>query len=144
MQLTSPGVGATGWEAFTLDYACGPPCDVVLSASAMAAYRRAFTFLWRLKRVEYSLTAAWRKHCTTARLLPQLHVDPTMNRCYKLRNEMVRARLRLNQSHRLRGSVGHSFPRSRRAHTLECCPHLRGGVPSTRGGAPLREHLRSK
>ena len=52
-------------------------------------YRRLFTFLWRLKRVEHSLTAVWRKHCTAARLLKTLHRDPTLHGCHLLRNEMV-------------------------------------------------------
>lgn len=67
----------------------GEPCNAIFSAAALAAYRRLFTFLWRLKRVEHSLTAVWRKHCTASRLLSTLHRDPTMHGCYVLRNEMV-------------------------------------------------------
>jgi gamma-tubulin complex component 3 len=81
--------GGSGWDAFCLDYNVGSPMDVMLSATAMKSYRQASTFLWRLKRVEYSLTAVWRKHCTTSRLIQNLHRDPVMHGCYLLRNEMV-------------------------------------------------------
>lgn len=82
--------GGSGWEAFALDYQLGAPCDAIFSVRALAEYRRIFTFLWRLKRVEHSLSAVWRKHCTTARLLARvLGRDPTMHGCYLLRNEMV-------------------------------------------------------
>ena len=81
--------GGSGWDCFCLDYSVGAPCDVVFSSAAMRSYRQASTFLWRLKRVEHSLTAVWRKHCTTARLIPKLHSNATMHKCYLLRNEMV-------------------------------------------------------
>ena len=83
------GPKATGWDAFALDYRVGAPCDTIFSTSALASYRRLFTFLWQLKRVEHSLTAVWRKHCTASRLLSTLHRDPTRHGCYVLRNEMV-------------------------------------------------------
>ena len=83
------GPKATGWDAFALDYRVGAPCDTIFSTSALASYRRLFTFLWQLKRVEHSLTAVWRKHCTASRLLSTLHRDPTIHGCYVLRNEMV-------------------------------------------------------
>ena len=81
--------GGTGWDAFCLDYQTGSPCEVIFTEAAMRSYRQASTFLWRLKRVEYTLTAVWRKHCTTARLLPKLHRNATMHGAYLLRNEMV-------------------------------------------------------
>ena len=81
--------GGLGWDAFCLDYVIGSPCNVVLSDGAMRLYRQTSTFLWRLKRVEHSLTAVWRKHCTTARLVRNMHKDETMHRCYLLRNDMV-------------------------------------------------------
>jgi len=55
----------------------------------MMQYRQVFTFLWRLKRVEHSLTAVWRKHGTAARLMHSLHGDALMHRCHCLRNEMI-------------------------------------------------------
>ncbi|KAL1528856.1 hypothetical protein AB1Y20_010179 [Prymnesium parvum] len=82
--------GGSGWDSFSLDYRVESPLSTVLSASALAEYRQAFTFLWRLKRVEHALTGVWRKHGTTARLL-QHHFqrDPIMHGCHLLRNEMI-------------------------------------------------------
>lgn len=84
---TAPG--SLGWDAFCLDYDTGSPCNVVFSEAAMRLYRQASSFLWRLKRVEYSLTAVWRKHCTAVRLVHHLHKDTIMHSCHLLRNEMV-------------------------------------------------------
>ena len=55
----------------------------------MAQYRQLFIFLWRLKRVEHSLTAVWRKHGTSARLLPALRGDRLLHGCHTLRNSMI-------------------------------------------------------
>ena len=74
---------------FSLDYRVEPPVSVVLSADAMVQYRQVFTLLWRLKRVEHSLTALWQKHGTTAHLLRGLRADPLMHACHTLRHEMI-------------------------------------------------------
>ena len=109
--------GATGWDAFALDYHASAPLDSLLTpevhlhlsvsrhvgihcsrpryftptsiVQAMAQYRQLFIFLWRLKRVEHSLTAVWRKHGTSARLLPALRGDRLLHGCHTLRNSMI-------------------------------------------------------
>ena len=81
--------GSSGWDSFSLDYRVEPPVSVVLSADAMVQYRQVFTLLWRLKRVEHSLTALWQKHGTTAHLLRGLRADPLMHACHTLRHEMI-------------------------------------------------------
>ena len=81
--------GSSGWDAFSLDYRVEPPVSVALSADAMVQYRQVFTLLWRLKRVEHSLTALWQKHGTTAHLLRGLRADPLMHACHTLRHEMI-------------------------------------------------------
>lgn len=84
------GPGATGWDSFSLDYVVRSPVSAVLDAAALAQYRQAYTFLWKLKRVEHALSGVWRKHCTTARLLQHhLDRDPVMHGCHLLRNEMI-------------------------------------------------------
>jgi len=87
--LLSSSPGATGWEAFSLDYRADPPVSAVLSAAAVGEYRRVFTLLWRLKRVELSLSAVWRRHTTAARLVRALSSDALLHRCHLLRHEMV-------------------------------------------------------
>ncbi len=57
------------WESFSLDYHVEPPVAELINADAMARYRKMFTFLWKLKRVEHALTSTWRKHGTAAHTL---------------------------------------------------------------------------
>lgn len=44
---------------FSLDYHVDPPINTVFSPAAMRQYLEVFSFLWRLKRVEYTLSNAW-------------------------------------------------------------------------------------
>ena len=55
------GVGTeeTGWDVFSLRYVVQAPLDVVFTPDVHKKYARVFTFLWRLKRVEVALNAAW-------------------------------------------------------------------------------------
>ena len=48
-----------------------------------------FTFLWKLKRVEHTLTSTWRKHGTAAHALRLVRADRSMHGCHLLRNEMI-------------------------------------------------------
>jgi gamma-tubulin complex component 3 len=50
-----------GWDVFTLDYHVDAPINTVFSPVAMLQYLQIFNFLWRLKRVEYTLSASWKK-----------------------------------------------------------------------------------
>ena len=59
--LTQPASGDSGWEVFSLDYVVDVPLNAVVHAEAMARYRVAFHMLWRLKRVEWSLSGSWKQ-----------------------------------------------------------------------------------
>ena len=48
-----------GWDVFTLEYVVNQPLTTIFTETAMNKYLRVFNFLWRLKRVEYSLCATW-------------------------------------------------------------------------------------
>lgn len=48
-----------GWDVFCLDYAVDAPLNVVLSSDALRRYMRVFRLLWRMRRVEATLTHAW-------------------------------------------------------------------------------------
>ncbi|KAI8087029.1 Spc98 family-domain-containing protein [Gilbertella persicaria] len=56
-----------GWDVFSLDYHVDAPINTVFSPAAMHQYLQAFSFLWRLKRVEYTLSSAWRQWGKTSR-----------------------------------------------------------------------------
>lgn len=59
--------GTVGWEAFTLEYRLEKPVDVIVTESNARQYLKIFNFLWRLKRVEFALGSAWRRHMTSER-----------------------------------------------------------------------------
>ena len=48
-----------GWDVFTLEYVVNQPLTTIFTETAMNKYLRVFNFLWRLKRVEYSLCETW-------------------------------------------------------------------------------------
>jgi len=59
--------GDIGWDCFTLEYKIDAPVDVVVTDWAHRQYLKMFNFLWRIKRVEFSLQSTWRKCMTGAR-----------------------------------------------------------------------------
>ena len=65
--------GETGWDIFALHYVVKTPLNTVISPAHMDIYNRLFSFLWRLKRVEYTLSNTWCKHMTASH---QLRVRP--------------------------------------------------------------------
>ncbi|KAI7906548.1 Spc98 family-domain-containing protein [Cokeromyces recurvatus] len=50
-----------GWDVFSLDYHVDAPINTIFSSTAMHQYLQIFNFLWRLRRVEYTLSSAWRQ-----------------------------------------------------------------------------------
>ncbi|KAM3589786.1 Microtubule-nucleating Tub4p (gamma-tubulin) complex component [Umbelopsis sp. WA50703] len=67
-----------GWDVFTLDYHVDSPINTIFTPQAMQQYLQMFNFLWRLKRVEHSLSAAWRGLVTSGRQycsIPELAKD---------------------------------------------------------------------
>lgn len=66
------GTQDLGWDVFTLDYHVDSPINTVLSPPTMNQYLRVFNFLWRLKRVEYTLSEAWRRWGIASRTFASL------------------------------------------------------------------------
>lgn len=56
-----------GWDVFSLDYRVDAPLNTILTPSVMGTYLKIFNFLWKIKRVEYSLTTLWRQNSNLAR-----------------------------------------------------------------------------
>ena len=87
----------SGWDVFSLEYAASAPLTTVFTAEAAKKYLRAFTFLWRLKRVEHALCATWQtmKPNVTAALQRDgasgaagRALAHELRRCHTLRGEM--------------------------------------------------------
>jgi len=97
VKILTPSQGEVGWDVFQLDYAVTPPIDVVFTPDAMRQYHRAFSFLWRLRRVSHSLSQCWgdqvafnhqlRRQSISVRQMGTIQM--TLHSCYLLRNEML-------------------------------------------------------
>jgi gamma-tubulin complex component 3 len=59
VRLLEASPGDSGWEVFSLDYIVDSPLNAVVHLEAMSRYRIAFHMLWRLKRVEWSLSGIY-------------------------------------------------------------------------------------
>jgi len=62
IRLLEASSGDSGWEIFSLDYIIDAPLNAIIHVDSISKYRIAFHMLWRLKRVEWSLTIAWKQH----------------------------------------------------------------------------------
>jgi gamma-tubulin complex component 3 len=56
---------------FSLEYTVEQPITTVFKRSAMDQYRQLFQFLWKLKRVEHTLSNGWRRQMTSVHTLRQ-------------------------------------------------------------------------
>ncbi|TVU09748.1 hypothetical protein EJB05_43242, partial [Eragrostis curvula] len=60
VKMMDHGDGDRGWDVFSLEYDARVPLDTVFTASVMKIYLKVFNFLWKLKRVDHSLTGVWK------------------------------------------------------------------------------------
>jgi gamma-tubulin complex component 3 len=92
VRLLEASPGDVGWDVFSLDYSVDSPLTSVVHGQAMAKYRVAFHMLWRLQRVQWSLSAGWKllmcfNHTRGSALLPRL--KPVLHRCTLHRARMT-------------------------------------------------------
>jgi len=59
VRLLDSSEGDLGWDIFSLDYRVDAPINAIFTEDVMQQYLRLFNFLWRLKRMEFSLSATW-------------------------------------------------------------------------------------
>ena len=59
--------GEIGWDVFTLEYKVDAPIDTVLDPEAMVKYLKLFNHLWKIKRVESTLSQGWMRIAGGAR-----------------------------------------------------------------------------
>ncbi|KAF9410504.1 Gamma-tubulin complex component 3 [Podila epigama] len=90
VRLLEVSPGDSGWDVFSLDYHVDSPINTILTPVAMHQYLKMFNFLWRLKRVEYALSSAWRRQTTSARAIrPILELVPELHHCRIVCSEMI-------------------------------------------------------
>ncbi|KAJ9510229.1 hypothetical protein QJQ45_015708 [Haematococcus lacustris] len=87
--------GESGWDVFSLTYDIRGPLATVFTPQAMTKYLRVFHLLWRLKRVETSLSGSWTSlKCSVERTLSRMPQDCSrgaqdlVKRCLRLRADM--------------------------------------------------------
>ncbi|PSR90675.1 hypothetical protein PHLCEN_2v4824 [Hermanssonia centrifuga] len=70
--------GEIGWDVFTLEYKVDAPIDTVLDPEAMIKYLKLFNHLWKIKRIESTLSKGWMRIASGARTflrVPELNHD---------------------------------------------------------------------
>ncbi|ETV73904.1 hypothetical protein, variant 2 [Aphanomyces astaci] len=61
--------GEEGWDVFALHYKLQAPLNTVIPDAAMAEYLQMFSFLFKVKRVEYSLSTCWGRDMNLVHLI---------------------------------------------------------------------------
>ncbi|XP_033957275.1 gamma-tubulin complex component 3 [Pseudochaenichthys georgianus] len=90
VRLLEVSPGDTGWDVFSLDYHVDGPIATVFTRECMGHYLRVFNFLWRAKRMEYTLTDIWKGQMCNAKLLKSMpELSGVLHQCHILASEMV-------------------------------------------------------
>jgi gamma-tubulin complex component 3 len=76
VRLLEPSAGDAGWDTFSLDYKLTSPLDIVVTNASVQQYLRIFNFLWRLKRVDYTLSSTWQRYAQSIHTSPHLPTPP--------------------------------------------------------------------
>ncbi len=63
--------GEIGWDVFTLEYKVDAPIDTVLDPDSMVNYMKVFNCLWKLKRIEVTLSQGWMRVAGGLKNIPQ-------------------------------------------------------------------------
>ena len=91
VKLHQSSPGDDGWDVFSLHYKVKAPLNVIIHEGALTCYLQIFHFLWKLKRVEYSLSKGWCRDMNFVHVVqssfPSLY--PSLHASYLLRNEMI-------------------------------------------------------
>ncbi|KAG6622385.1 Gamma-tubulin complex component 3 [Phytophthora cinnamomi] len=91
VELLQGSSADTGWDIFSLHYNLQAPVNSVIPASSMLQYQQIFDFLWRLKRVEHSLSASWTKDMNLGHEVQGCvpGIRPVLHRSQLVRSEMI-------------------------------------------------------
>ncbi|XP_075910838.1 gamma-tubulin complex component 3 [Petromyzon marinus] len=90
VRLLEVSPGDTGWDVFSLDYHVDGPIATVFTQECMMQYLRVFNFLWRAKRMEYSLTDIWKGQMCHSKLLRSMpELSGVLQQSYVLASEMM-------------------------------------------------------
>ncbi|KAH8861843.1 Gamma-tubulin complex component 3 [Schistosoma japonicum] len=65
----------TGWDIFSLDYHVDGPLATIFTDNCRFMYLFSFNFLWRAKRMEFTLSNLWKQQLCATRLGHDLQID---------------------------------------------------------------------
>ncbi|KAL7692532.1 putative gamma-tubulin complex component protein [Plasmopara halstedii] len=91
VELLQGSSADTGWDIFCLHYNLQAPVNSVIPATSMLQYQQIFEFLWRLKRVEHSLSASWSKDMNLGHEVQGCvpGIRPVLHKSQLIRSEMI-------------------------------------------------------
>ncbi|KAI0818726.1 Spc98 family-domain-containing protein [Irpex lacteus] len=82
--------GEIGWDVFTLEYKVDAPIDTVLDSGAMVKYLKLFNHLWKIKRIESTLSKGWMRIAGGARTFLRLQdLNPDWHKVRITMGEMI-------------------------------------------------------
>ncbi|GAB6019866.1 Gamma-tubulin complex component 3 [Chamberlinius hualienensis] len=89
-RLMEVSAGDCGWDIYTLDYKIDGPIATVFTPKIMSLYHQLFHYLWKAKRMEYSLSEMWLNQMAFTRELKVIsELSPILHQCHILTSEMV-------------------------------------------------------
>jgi gamma-tubulin complex component 3 len=90
VRLLDISPGDSGWDVFSLDYHVDGPISTVFTPETMLQYLRIFNFLWRAKRMEFTLARLWRDQMANFKPLQEINeFRPVLHYCHTLSAAMV-------------------------------------------------------
>jgi gamma-tubulin complex component 3 len=82
--------GEIGWDVFTLEYKVDAPIDTVLDPDSMIKYLKLFNHLWKMKRIEGTLSMGWMRIAGGARTFLRVpDLEPEWHRIRLVMAEMI-------------------------------------------------------
>mmetsp|Transcript_8706 Transcript_8706/g.17003 ORF Transcript_8706/g.17003 Transcript_8706/m.17003 type:complete len:751 (+) Transcript_8706:47-2299(+) len=89
VRLTPGGVGDIGWDIFSLEYRVEKPLNTIFTTDVMEQYQALFRFLWKIKRVEFTLkTKAFRQMRPVLIMMEYPDIRPHLIQCQALHHEI--------------------------------------------------------
>ncbi|KER32716.1 hypothetical protein T265_01206 [Opisthorchis viverrini] len=75
VRLLDASPADTGWDVFSLDYHVDGPLGTIFTDDCRLMYLRSFNFLWRAKRMEFTLSNMWKQQLIASRMEHDLNMD---------------------------------------------------------------------
>ncbi|KAI0304037.1 gamma-tubulin complex DGRIP91/SPC98 component [Russula brevipes] len=82
--------GEIGWDVFTLEYKVDAPLDTVLDPDSMVKYLKLFNHLWRMKRIESTMTKGWARTASATKAFVRIpELEPEWHKIRLVTAEMI-------------------------------------------------------